>query len=124
MGRGRCGPPTPGAWPAAQPVSSAAILGPVFPPLSPLLPPGQQLLENLNAGLTSLAAPACPLGLPDSQWPALRGRDPRPLSSAVRPPPLQGAVGRPLDSDPHPGRWPQFPTALPSSSTGPTHALQ
>ena len=73
MGRGRCGPPTPGVWPAAQPVSSAAILGPVFPPLSPLLPPGQQPLENLNAGLTSLAAPACPLGLPDSQWPALRG---------------------------------------------------
>ena len=93
MGRGRCGPPAPGARLAAQPVSSAAILGPVFPPLSPLLPPGQQPLANLNAGLTSLAAPACPLGLPDSQWPALQGPGPPPPQLCCAAPTLAGSRG-------------------------------
>lgn len=45
QGQVQAPPSLAGVWPAAWPVSSAAILGPVFPPLSPLLPLGQQPLD-------------------------------------------------------------------------------
>ena len=83
----------PSVWPAAWPVSSAAILGPVFPPLSPLLPLGQQPLERLNADLTSLTAPSAPSGCRTPSGLPCKGREPHPPQLCCAAPTLAGSRG-------------------------------
>lgn len=93
QGQVQAPPSLAGVWPAAWPVSSAAILGPVFPPLSPLLPLGQQPLERLNADLTSLTAPSAPSGCQTPSGLPCRRRDPHPPQLCCAAPTLAGSHG-------------------------------